>query len=71
MRQLLIRSGSGFCEPRFFHDGQDVGKLNQQLITEQMDLLQRAKRIEIYSAAEAPPQFNDFDGCGAVVGWAR
>lgn len=71
LRQLLIRSGSGFCEPRFFHDGQAVGKLNAQLITEQMDLLQRAKRIEIYSAAEAPPQFNDFDGCGAVVVWTR
>lgn len=66
---LMLRSGSGWCAPRFFEDGLDMGLLDKP--PEQHDLLQRAKRIEVYTAAQAPPQFNDFDGCGAVVVWTR
>lgn len=70
---LMLRRGSGFCFPRFFVDGLDVGTLSveegQQV--DQWNLLQRAKRIEVYTANQAPAKFNDFDGCGAVVVWTR
>ena len=65
---LKLRRGFGFCDPRFFVDGLDYGKLGY---VEQKLLLQRAKRIEVYTANQAPPKFNDFDGCGAVVVWTR
>lgn len=65
---MLIRGGVGFCDPRFFEDGLDVGKLDA---LEQHELLTRAKRVEIYLATQAPPKFTDFDGCGAVVVWTR
>lgn len=66
---LRLRQGPGWCSPRFFENGRDVGQLDEP--AEQHNLFQRAKRIEVYSAAQAPPQFNDFDGCGAVVVWTR
>ncbi len=68
---LMLRRGSGFCSPRFFHDGYDVGTLTGPFTPDQVDLLKRAKRIEIYTANMAPPQYNDFDGCGVVVVWTR
>ena len=69
----LEQAGSGFsamtiCSPRWFVDGVDFGKLPGD---EQRALLIRAVRIEIYRASLAPPQFNDFDGCGVVVVWTR
>jgi hypothetical protein len=69
----LEQAGSGFaaltvCSPRWFVDGVDFGKLPGD---EQRSLLIRAVRIEIYRASLAPPQFNDFDGCGVVVVWTR
>jgi len=71
-RMLQLRRGMGFCSPRFFEDGLDVGKLDlSELIQQQFDLIERAKRIEIYSASQAPPRFNDNDGCGAIVVWTR
>jgi hypothetical protein len=69
--ELKLRRGEGYCAPRFFHDGYDVGPLINDQASEQMDLIRRAKRVEIYSANSAPPKFNDFDGCGAVVIWTR
>lgn len=65
---LKIRSGFGFCDPRWFENGYDMGRLDA---IDQDNFLQRAKRVEIYTAAEAPPKFNDNDGCGAVVVWTR
>ena len=65
---LMIRRGAGFCRPRFYVDGYDNGNLSAE---EEGSLMARAKRIEVYTANAAPPQFNDFDGCGAVVVWTR
>lgn len=65
---LMIRRGSGFCRPRFFIDGYDNGNLSAE---EEGSVMSRAKRIEVYTASSAPPRFNDFDGCGAVVIWTR
>lgn len=69
----IEQAGSGFsamtiCSPRWFVDGVDFGKLPGD---EQRALLIRAVRIEIYRSSLAPPQFNDFDGCGVVVVWTR
>jgi Carboxypeptidase regulatory-like domain len=65
---LMIRRGAGFCRPRFYVDGYDNGNLSAE---EEGSLMARAKRVEVYTANAAPPQFNDFDGCGAVVIWTR
>ena len=65
---LMIRRGFGFCRPRFYIDGYDNGDLSAE---EEGSVMSRAKRIEVYTANAAPPQFNDFDGCGAVVIWTR
>ncbi len=65
---LMIRQGFGFCRPRFFIDGYDNGNISAE---EEGSLMARAKRIEVYTAASAPPQFNDFGGCGAAVIWTR
>lgn len=67
-RQLMLWRGAGPCRPRFYVDGIDNGKID---IEDEELLLQRAKRIEIYRAAFAPPEFNDFDGCGSIVIWTR
>lgn len=68
---LKLRNAYGYCSPRFFIDGVDSGRLDRELARDQVELLRRAKRIEIYSAAQAPPRFNDNDGCGAIVVWTR
>jgi len=65
---LMIRRGAGFCRPRFFVDGYDNGNISAE---EEGSLMSRAKRIEVYTANSAPPQFNDFDGCGAAVIWTK
>ncbi len=63
---LMMKRGGTWCRPRFYVDGHDNRNLD---VAEEQSVLSRAKRIEVYTAAEAPPQFNDFDGCGAVVIW--
>lgn len=69
---LMLRGSMGPCHPRFFIDGQDYGVLDRRpLWEEQMDAMQRAKRIEVYTASNAPPRFVDFNGCGVVVIWTR
>jgi len=65
---LMLRRGMGFCRPRWFVDGLDNGNIDA---IEERSLMERAKRIEVYTANMAPPQFNDFDGCGVVVIWTR
>ena len=65
---LMVRRGAGYCRPRFFIDGYDNGNISAE---EEGSLMARAKRVEIYAANFAPPQFNDFDGCGAVVVWTK
>lgn len=66
--QLKIRSFNQYCDPKFFEDGIRVGVMHA---VDQAALLQRAKRIEIYTATQAPPRFSDSAGCGAVVVWTR
>lgn len=61
-------STSTACAPRWFEDGAQTGALDAQ---DEEALLARAKRIEVYSAAEAPARYNDFDGCGVVLIWTR
>lgn len=70
-RVLRLRRGSEFCAPRFFRDGIDEGILEGIRGLEQVDLLRRAKRIEVYTANQAPPRYNDNAGCGAIVVWTR
>jgi hypothetical protein len=65
---LMLRRGSEFCNPRFYVDGYDNADLSAE---EQGWLFNRAKRVEVYTANMAPAQYNDFDGCGAVVVWTR
>ena len=66
--RLQLRRGQGFCHPRFFIDGADMGRLDSE---EQRAWLGGAKRIEMYTAQNTHPEFNDFDGCGAIVVWTR
>ncbi len=65
---LMMRRGSGFCRPRFFIDGYEAKGIGAD---EENAYLSMAKRVEMYTANSAPPQYNDFDGCGAVVIWTR
>ncbi len=65
---MMMRRGSDFCRPRFFVDGYDNRNIDAD---EENNLLRIAKRVEIYTANDAPGQFNDFNGCGSVVIWTR
>ena len=56
------------CFPRWFVDGTDFGV--PQAEEEEM-WLRQAKRVEVYKAGLAPPQYNDFDGCGVILIWTR
>jgi hypothetical protein len=68
---LMLTRGPYTCAPRWFLDGIDDGVLDKDRTPEQWDALRRAKRIEIYPATQAPPEFNDFNGCGSIVVWTR
>lgn len=59
--------GLSYCKPRTYLDGVDesFGILDLEVV------LKNAKRIEVYRAAFTPPQYTDFDGCGALVIWTR
>lgn len=72
--RVMIRGSTtfGYCDPRIFENGIDRGKMEE--VDERVDLarlIQIAKRLEVYSAAMAPPKFNDNDGCGSIVIWTR
>lgn len=62
---LMLTRAIEWCTPKLFVDGFMVDS------GEQKPWLQRAKRVEVYRAAFAPPQFTDFEGCGALVIWTR
>ncbi|MBX3133752.1 MAG: carboxypeptidase regulatory-like domain-containing protein [Gemmatimonadaceae bacterium] len=64
---LFFRGPFGFCRPRLFVNGRDWG--NTTTSDEVRGLVQMAVRLEMYRATLAPPQFTDFDGCGALVVW--
>ena len=51
---------------RIFIDGVNFRDIN---VDEENSFLRMAKRVEFYTANNAPPQFNDFAGCGSVVIW--
>lgn len=61
--------GEVLCKPRLFVDGRDWG--NEIEVDEINAMLALAKRVEIFRASFAPPQFVDFDGCGALVIWTH
>lgn len=56
------------CFPRWFVDGVDFGVISGE---EEELYIRQAKRIEVYKASLAPPQYNDFDGCGVILVWTR
>jgi hypothetical protein len=61
--------GEILCRPRLFVDGRDWGDRTDA--TEVNAMLAMAKRVEIFRASFAPPQFADFGGCGALVIWTH
>jgi len=65
---MMMRRGSEFCRPRFYIDGYDNRNIDAD---EENNYLRIAKRVEIYTANDAPGQFADFNGCGSVVIWTR
>lgn len=60
--------GMTLCFPRWFIDGSDFGVPTAD---EEERFLREAKRVEAYKASLAPPQYNDFDGCGVILIWTR
>jgi hypothetical protein len=75
--RLMLRKGVDVCSPRLFVDGAYVGKTaggrNDSVVDPDQvaQFLREAKRIEMYTAAFAPPSFPDFDGCGVILIWLR
>jgi hypothetical protein len=63
---MLMRRGSEFCRPQFFVDGVNFRNIE---VDEENNILRMAKRVEFYTANNAPQEFNDFAGCGSVVIW--
>jgi hypothetical protein len=61
-------SAMSLCFPRWFVDGVDFGVISAE---EEELYLRQAKRLEVYKASLAPPQYNDFDGCGVILVWTR
>lgn len=73
-----LRRGVDECFPIVFVNGVNAGRQGPapgsrvpggMPANEMTGLLQRAKRIEFYLAQYAPPEFADFEGCGAMVIW--
>lgn len=64
-----MTGGEILCKPRLFVDGRDWG--NETDVTEINAMLALAKRLEVFRASFAPPQFVDFDGCGSLVIWTH
>lgn len=58
----------GLCFPRWFVDGVDFGVPEAD---EEERWLRSARRVEAYKATQAPPQYNDFNGCGVILVWTR
>ncbi len=80
LRRAIGLSGADGCFPRVWIDGLFMGATGStgrgvrsivippEVLT---DALNRAKRIELYPATQAPAGFTDFDGCGALIVWTR
>lgn len=68
---ILLQRGVGACAPRWYVDGYDSGTESDNGPGWVTMILNSARAVEVYSAAQAPPRFNDFDGCGAIVVWTR
>jgi hypothetical protein len=71
-----LRRGADECYPLIFLNGSYAGRQGGpggggMPPNEMRGLLQRATRIEFYMATFAPPEFADFEGCGAMVIWIR
>ncbi|MBX3172804.1 MAG: hypothetical protein KF709_00175 [Gemmatimonadaceae bacterium] len=73
--------GINGCYPRVYINGlssstqrppRDPSGIQGTITPDYMkELLRTAKRIEVYTAAEAPAEFFDPDGCGSLVIWTR
>jgi hypothetical protein len=63
-----VDSAMSLCLPKWFIDGMNFGVPEAE---EEEMWLRQAKRIEVYKATLAPPDFRDNDGCGVVVIWTR
>lgn len=73
-----LRRGADECHPLVFLNGRYAGRQGGPGLqagtmppNEMRGLIQRATRIEFYQATFAPPEFADFEGCGAMVIWIR
>lgn len=78
--RFSLESNGGRCFPKIFVDGADhsppsgadvprhLRRLDQ---SELYFWLERAKRVEVYRDAFAPPRFADVEGCGAIVIWTK
>lgn len=80
LRYLSGITGNGSCYPLVFLDGANIGRQGPApnsnfpggVYPDQMrNLLQMAKRMEIYEASLAPAEYADFAGCGSIVIWTR
>lgn len=75
---IRLRYGIDECWPLVFLDGRNIGRQVEAsgrpgsvAPSELGALLNEAMRIEVYAAPFAPPEFADFEGCGAFVIWLR
>lgn len=81
LRFLTALDNSEGCYPRVYLNGvanasqrprEVAGTMQAQITPDYMqELLRLARRIEIYSAQQAPAEFPDPDGCGSLVIWTR
>ena len=70
VRSGIVMTGSrGGCSPQVYVDGiRDVGR--QGILTQLSS--HDIEAVEVYrSAAETPPEYIDFEGCGVVLFWTR
>ncbi len=65
---IWVRCGMGYGRPVLWVDGQVWGLLDP---IEEYNVLQRAKRIEIYRPTLVPARFAGRGDCGALVVWTR
>ncbi len=68
---VFLLRGTEPCLPRWYIDGYDNGTQASNGPGWISMILNSARSIEVYTAAQAPPKYNDFDGCGAIVVWTR
>jgi hypothetical protein len=69
VKRLQMRRSAHFnepCDPEFYVDGRQFGVLSPW---EQEQVLQSAKRMEIYSNDEMPTEYFGMNTCGVILVW--